>query len=176
MRRSALALALVAVVGLSAAGCGNKTKVVTQTNAQGQATTRTVPNVHFAKTKFILHTALAYGAFHRYIYKPFRAGSFKSGANGRVKAFAKAAAAALFAVHELKQSRRAAQSDSTLRGIGDRIGGILAKLGGLGAAFKASRLASGDVSSVAGELDSVTGLAKQAGVNVPLDKVPSVGG
>src|ERR1700761_3508894 len=50
----------------------------------------------FAKTKFTAHAALGFGAFHRYIYKPYRAGTFRSGAHGRLTTFAKAALAALF--------------------------------------------------------------------------------
>src|ERR1700761_1772165 len=49
----------------------------------------------FAKTKFTAHAALGFGAFHRYIYKPYRAGTFRSGAHGRLTTFAKAALAAL---------------------------------------------------------------------------------
>jgi len=36
------------------------------------------PHVHLAKTKFVLHAGLAFGAFHRYIYEPFRSGAFTS--------------------------------------------------------------------------------------------------
>ncbi|MBO0691872.1 MAG: hypothetical protein J2P58_03150, partial [Acidimicrobiaceae bacterium] len=54
----------------------------------------------FAKTKFVLHSALAFGAFHRYIYKPFRSGSFSSSNHftKRLLAFGKATAAGLFVV------------------------------------------------------------------------------
>jgi hypothetical protein len=34
----------------------------------------------FAKTKFVLHAGLAFGAFHRYLYKPYQAGTFNKGA------------------------------------------------------------------------------------------------
>ena len=50
----------------------------------------------FAKTKFVLHSGLAFGAFHRYIYKPYQAGTFKSGAHGRILILVKAGTAALF--------------------------------------------------------------------------------
>jgi hypothetical protein len=59
----------VLLVGaLALAGCGNATKTVSSTGADGQVTTQTVPNVHFAKPKFVLHAGLASGAIHRYIY------------------------------------------------------------------------------------------------------------
>lgn len=58
---------------------------------------------------------LAFGAFHRYIYKPFQAGAFKSGAPGRLKAGVKAALAAAFIWHELKIACKDANNSSVLR-------------------------------------------------------------
>jgi hypothetical protein len=170
-----VAAALLVVLLLAVAGCGNKTKVVTETNSQGQATTRTVPSVRFAKTKFLLHGALAYGAFHRYIYKPFRAGAFKQGAQGRVKALAKAGATGLFTVHELKQMRREALSDDRLRPIADRIGNLPGTLAALAAGFKAGSVPGG-IGGVKNAFDGIVGAAKGAGASIPLDKVPNVGG
>src|SRR4030088_2328381 len=98
LSRTISILAVIAIM-TTAIGCGSSTKTVSETAANGQVSSQTVPNVHFAKTKVVLHMGLAFGAFHRYIYKPLRAGAFKSGAAGRVKALLKAGAAALFAVH-----------------------------------------------------------------------------
>ena len=56
----------------------------------------------FAKTKFVLHAGLAFGAFHRYLYKPYRAGTFKSGAHGRITAFIKAGLSALYIKREVR--------------------------------------------------------------------------
>jgi hypothetical protein len=93
LRRIATVLLLVATVAV--AGCGSSTKIVSSTGSNGQATTQTVPNVHFAKTRLLLHTGLAFGAIHRYIYKPLRAGALRSGAPGRIKVLLKGAAAHL---------------------------------------------------------------------------------
>ena len=68
----------------------------------------------FAKTKFVTHAALGFGAFHRYIYKPYRAGTFRSGVHGRLTAFAKAALAALFIKREIRLSAAAAQNSPAL--------------------------------------------------------------
>jgi hypothetical protein len=68
----------------------------------------------FAKTKFVLHSGLAFGAFHRWIYKPFRSGGFSSSNHKRVLAFVKAAAAGAFVVHEVRQAAQAAQANPTL--------------------------------------------------------------
>ena len=74
LRRIAIVVLLAGT--LAFAGCGSAMKTVSSTAANGQVTTQTVPNVHFAKTKFVLHAGLAFGAVHRYIYKPYRSGGF----------------------------------------------------------------------------------------------------
>ena len=109
--RRAVALMLVATVGLAGAGCGTGN--------------------HFAKTRFVLHAGLAFGAFHRYIYKPYRQGAFRSGAPGRKRAIAKALVAAAFTYHEIKQARKAANQDPKLRALGARLGGLTSSFGGL---------------------------------------------
>jgi hypothetical protein len=109
--RPMLTLALVvllAALGMVAGGCGGA-KTTTSTNAQGQAVVSC--QISFAKTKFLLHTGIAAGAFYRYIYNPWRAGTFKQGAPGRKKALAKAAASGLVVVHELRTAARDAQCD-----------------------------------------------------------------
>jgi len=68
----------------------------------------------FAKTKFVTHAALGFGAFHRYIYKPYRTGTFRSGAHGRLTAFVKAALAALFIKREIRLAGAAAQNSPVL--------------------------------------------------------------
>ncbi|HEV7207601.1 MAG TPA: hypothetical protein VGN54_02550 [Mycobacteriales bacterium] len=92
----------------------------------------------FAKTKFVLHAGLAFGAFHRYLYKPFRAGSFSSGAHGRIAAFVKAGLAALFIKREVRLASADVQANPTLcrdiatplRAIGDTVSGAVDKLKG----------------------------------------------
>lgn len=177
MRRpTAVLLTLLCLLMLpAAAGCGGKEKVVTTTNSQGEVSTRTVPKVRFAKVKFVLHSALAYGAFHRYVYKPLRAGAFKSGANGRTKALAKAAAAGLFAANELRLARRAALSDDKLRAIGDKVTGLVPDVKTLASGLGSGQ-GLGSVVAVSGGFAALVAAAKKAGVDIPLDKVPSLGG
>jgi len=178
LRRVLVVLTLFALL-FAVSGCGNKTKVVSETNKQGQVTTRTVPSVHFAKTKFILHGALAYGAFHRYIYKPFRAGKFKKGASGQKVALAKAGAATLFVVRELKQMKRAALSDDQLRPIAEKVDGAIPHLDGLSGVLKTGGAITGagglgGIAGAATGLDDIIGAAKGLGVNIPLDKAPAL--
>jgi hypothetical protein len=167
----ALALCLILV-----SGCGNSTKTVTQTGANGQVTTATVPNVHFAKTKFVLHTGLAFGAFHRYIYKPFRAHQFSKGAPGRTKAFVKAGAAGLFAAHELKQANRDALSDDRLRPLAQKVDGLSGRLGRLAASLKNGTLSPSAIAGAAGAVDALGSQSSGAGAAIKDLATPALGG
>jgi hypothetical protein len=78
------------------------------------ATCPATPTTSFAKTKFALHAGLAFGAFHRYLWKPYRAGTFGKGASGRVTAFVKAGLAALFVKREVRLADEDVKADPTL--------------------------------------------------------------
>jgi hypothetical protein len=159
-------LVLVVFAG-SLAGCGTKT--VTQTGANGAVTTRTVPNVHFAKTKFVLHMGLAFGAFHRYVYKPWKSGSFSSGAKGRVKAILKAGTAALFAAHELKTARDDALSDDRLRPLAEKVEALLGRLTSLGSSLRSGSLNPAELLGAAGAVSSLG--AASSGVGAAIKEV-----
>ncbi len=175
MQTRAVSMVVAIAILAGAAGCGSSTKTVSETAANGQVTTQTVPNIHFAKTKFVLHMGLAFGAFHRYIYKPLKAGAFKSGAPGRVKALVKAGAAALFAVHELKVAHQDALSDSHLRPVANKIDALTAKLGSLGTALKAGSLNPANIADAASAVDALG--ASSSGLGVAIKEVaPSLGG
>ena len=134
-----------------------------------------MPDVKFAKTKFVLHTGLALGAFRRYIYKPWKAGKLKKGADGRVAALAKAAAAGAFTAHELGSARDAALSDDTLRGLGDRLTTLTDNVKGIVPGLgngSASSLAQ--IAKLSAGLGSITALAQAAGVNVKELNVPNL--
>ena len=136
---------------------------------------RTVADVHLAKTKFALHMGLAYGAFHRYIQKPYRAGSFKSGAENRTSTIVKAGVASAFIYHELKQAHRAAESDETLRTkLLDPFDKLLAQLNTTVDKLKAGKVPS-DLGSLIGGFSGLKSLAKQAGVDFSDKNVPLPG-
>jgi len=147
------ALVLAAALALATAGCGSKT--VTTTGANGQATTRTVPDIHFAKAKFALHAGLAFGAFHRYISKPLKEGAFGAGAPDRLGAIVKAGTAALFAVHELRMAREDALADDRLRPLAERVERLLGKLNHLGAALKRGSLDANAILESAGAVSAL---------------------
>lgn len=70
--------------------------------------------VAFAKTKFVAHAGLAFGAFHRYLWKPLQAGTFRKGASGRFAAFVKGGLAALFVKREVRLAAEDAKANPTL--------------------------------------------------------------
>ena len=149
-----------AVVG---AGCGTKT--ITQTGANGAVTTKSVPNVHFAKTKFVLHVGLAFGAFHRYIWKPFRAGVFAKPLTHKL-ALVKAALATAFVIHELKIAYADAQSSPTLSKLVSPITALKNKIDSLVAQFKAGQYDPTKINAAQTATGSLSSLSAGAGAAV----------
>jgi hypothetical protein len=164
LRRIATVVLLVATVAV--AGCGSSTKIVSSTGSNGQATTQTVPNVHFAKTKLLLHTGLAFGAIHRYIYKPLRAGALRSGAPGRIKVLLKGAAAAVFAVHELELAHNDALSSALLRPLANKIDGLGRKLSGLAGSLKNGSVNPATILNSAAAADALGSATSGLGVGI----------
>lgn len=175
MRRH-LPLVLVLCV-LAGAGCGDDAKVVTDEGPGGQATTRTVPDVKFAKTKFVLHSGLAFGAFRRYILRPYQEGKFHEGADGRRRALVKAALAGTFAANEVRLARNAALSSDVLRrNLIKPIDALAAKLEPLVDALKAGgAIDPGSVLGAAGAVASLKTLAAGQGVDIKERSAPIPG-
>jgi hypothetical protein len=173
LRRLTIVLCLFAVIA-AGAGCGSDSKEVTGTNDQGQVTTQTVPNIRFAKAKFIIHGALAYGAFHRYIYKPYKAGTFRQGADGRTAALVKGTAAGLFIATQLRAMRQDALSDDTLRPIANKIGLLVPAIAGLSAAMKGGNPDPTGVTDASSSFDGIIDAAKGVGIDIPLNRTPSI--
>jgi hypothetical protein len=175
--RQLLVFVAVFALGAAALGCGNDTKTVTDTLPNGKVTTQSVPDIHFAKTKFLLHSGLAFGAFHRYIYKPFKAGKFASGADGRRTALVKASVAGLFAAHELKVARNDALASDTLRRhLVQPLDSLLARLGPLASSLKGGSFDPGAITGAAGALTALSSAAGQQGVEIKDRSAPLPGG
>jgi hypothetical protein len=153
---------VLAAIGLLAAGCGGA-KTTTSTNAQGQTVVSC--QISFAKTKFLLHTGVAAGAFYRYIYNPWRAGALKKGAPGRKKTLAKAAASGLVVVHELKIARRDAQCDGpALKALAQPISAAIAAAGALTALTGGGGL--GSIGTAGAAFDELKSAAAAAGASI----------
>lgn len=176
--RRAFALVLITVAGLSAGfavGCGDDTKVVTDTGKDGQTTVKTVPDVKFAKTQFVLHMGLAYGAFARYIKNPYQRGDFKQGAPKRKRTIVKAGLAAVFTYSELKRARRAAESSDTLRRkLLNPLDGLLDQLDGAVTKLKDGKVPA-DLASLVSGFAGLKGLAAAAGFDFDEKSAPIPG-
>jgi hypothetical protein len=164
MKRSlTLVLSLTLVVFL-AAGCKSSSTGASGSGATATAGASVAPTscpseaTGFAKTKFVAHAALGFGAFHRYIYKPYRAGTFKSGAHGRLLAFIKAALAALFIKREVRLAGVAAQKSPAL------CNHILVPLRTVSETVQAavSKLKTGDTSGVGAVESAISQVKSQA--------------
>ncbi|WP_163573816.1 hypothetical protein [Fodinicola feengrottensis] len=104
-----VALATALTLGLS--GCGPKaTTASSSSTAPAGAGCQSVGSIKFDKTKFVLHAGLAFGAFHHWIWKPYKANAFSKGQKGRITALIKGALAAAFTIHELKVAKADAES------------------------------------------------------------------
>ncbi|GAA2059219.1 hypothetical protein [Williamsia deligens] len=143
-------------------------------SASGSATDCPTSNTtSFAKTKFVAHSGLAFGAFHRYLYKPYKAGTFKKGADGRLTAFAKGGLAALFIKREIRLASEDVKANPTLC---RAIAAPLARIGDtVQAAF--DKVKSGDASGIDGvesAISSVSSSSKKDGVDITENENPDL--
>jgi hypothetical protein len=168
-------LSIVLVIALLAftAACSSSSSTVNNASANSSAsvvaaaTPAACPTKNtesFAKTKFVADVALAGGAFKRYIYSPAKAGKFKKGANGKVLALVKAAAAGAFTINRLNAAKNAAQANPTLcKLLAAPIAKFSAAVSGLVSKAKSGSIDPSDVNSGNGFLDDLHGAASQGG-------------
>ncbi len=164
-----LVAVLLVMAALLVAGCGTKT--VTSTGSNGQVTTQTVKNIHFSNTKFLFHMGLAFGAFHRYIYKPLRNGALRSGAPHRIAALLKGGLAAAFIVHELRLAHDDALSSDQLRPLANKLDSVSSKLDGLVASLKNGSATTAAIASVSGATAAIGAAA--TGLGFPIKDIAS---
>ena len=124
-------------------------------------------HVYFAKTKFVFHAGLAFGVFHRYIYKPFRAGAFKSGSPGRLKSGIKAALAAAFVYHELKLACKEANNSSLLRPLLTPLNLVVGSFNSLEAKLKGGQFTDSTFTGAAGAIDGLGKRSTGLGLSIP---------
>lgn len=184
MRRStirAAALMLLTALVLLGAGCGSKSSSGSSSqsgSSGGQSAPASSPpakKVHFAKTKFVLHAGLAFGAFHRYIYKPFRAGAFSRPLSHK-KALLKGAAAALFVVHEVKVARTDVQSSPLLSKLFSPLAALESKVTGLRTAFRGGRSDPAQINSANTDITNIGRQSATSGAPVRDLPTPALGG
>lgn len=179
MRRSSPFMVAVFLAALVLTGCGKSgtsgagaapAPTTAGTGVQ-PSTTNGVPvdaagcptsnTVSLAKTKFALHAGLGFGTFHRYIYKPFKGGSFASGAKGRITAFLKAGATALFDKREIRLAAEDVKANPTLcKLIAAPLRRLADTLDGIG-----SKIKGGDTSGVDDANTQITGITSASSSN-----------
>jgi hypothetical protein len=182
---------IIPIILLALAGCSSKSKDAAVTGAgptvgaptapatppADSATPQACPTAQtrkLAKTRFVANAGLAAGAFKRYIYTPYRQGSFKSGAKGQKRAIVKAAAAGLFSLDQLRRARTNVQADpglckvlsAPLRHLSTTMKGMVDKL-------KRGEIDPATIGAASGALEQTRSTAGSAGAGFKDKDVPS---
>ncbi len=170
LRRTAvLMLVLGCIAAVGVAGCGSSKKSNSSTPAA--TTPATTGTTSFAKTKFALHAAFGFGAFHHFIYKPAKAGDFAHPLSHKLTVV-KAGAAALFTYHELKLAAEDVKSSALLSKLFAPLTIAAAKIKGLGSTIKGGNVSTSDVDGINSSLASIKSTASSNGQGFS-DQVPS---
>ena len=171
-RRWRVSIAILVVAGaLIVAGCGSSSSSSSASSTAAAATSTGTSTTKFAKTKFVLHAGLAFGAFHRWIYKPVKAGDLKHPFSHKLTLI-KGALAATFVIHELKLALADAQADPTLSKLVAPLTALQTKLKALPSDLKSGNANPADVLSANDSIGSLKQLAASAGQTVS-EQVPS---
>ncbi|MGH3784265.1 MAG: hypothetical protein ACRDRO_27505 [Pseudonocardiaceae bacterium] len=170
-RTRVLLIGIVLVGLVSAAGCGpsssSSAAKSTSTTAVPGAPCQQVGSVNFDKTKFVLHAGLGFGAFHHFIYAPYKAGNLHG-----LGALAKAGLAGLFTVHELKLAKADAESSPTLCHLAAPFDKATAAISSSTSKIKSGKASSQDIEGMNNDVNTVQSGAAAGGVPAP-DQVPS---
>jgi hypothetical protein len=172
-RTRVLMIGLVLVGLVSASGCGPSSSSSATNSASASASAvpggacQQVGSVNFDKTKFVLHAGLAFGAFHHFIYAPYKVGTLRG-----VGALAKAGLAGLFTVHELKLAKADAESSPTLCHLAAPFDKASAAISSSTHQIKNGKASSQDIEGLNNDVNAVQRGAAADGVPAP-DRVPN---
>jgi hypothetical protein len=167
LRSSAVMLAVVGCVAVFAvAGCGSSSSSSVAGAPAGTTTT-----THFAKTKFLFHAGLAFGAFHHFIYEPIKAGDLKHPFLHKLTLI-KAGLAALFVVHELKLTAVDVKSSKLLSKLFSPLIAVANKLSALKASIVGGSANPSAVTGVNSSLGQIGSTASSHGQTIS-ETVPS---
>ncbi|MFJ4837048.1 hypothetical protein [Streptomyces sp. NPDC088746] len=174
LRRLVVALMLSCALLAGATACGDDDGGGTQA-ASGSASpspTTSAQKQKYAKARFVANAGLAAGAAYQWIVKPYRAGKFKKGADGRRLAMVKAGLAGAFAYNRLDAAVKNAKGDPLLsKAVAPLTAGI-ASLKGVATKMSKGEAGAGDVGAFESVINSVKDAGKSAGAEVK-NKVPS---
>ena len=102
---------MLVIGSLVAFGCGGSSSSHSSSTASASprprpaAVTKTSSTTHPVKSRFAPHAGLAFGSFHRWIYRPFRAGDFNDPLAHKVTV-SKAVSALTFVIHEVNLAQQ----------------------------------------------------------------------
>ena len=181
---------IIPIILLALSGCSSKSKDAAVTGAAptvgapaapaatptDTATPHACPTAQtrkFAKTRFITNAGLAAGAFKRYIYSPYRKGTFKSGAKGQKRAIVKAAAAGLFTLDQLRRAKANVQADPTLcKALSAPLQHLSTTMKGLVDKLTRGEIDPATIGAASGALEQTRGSAGSAGAGFKDKDVP----
>ncbi|MFD3725369.1 hypothetical protein [Streptomyces sp. NPDC058671] len=169
--RGVVALLLSCTLLLTTAACGGDDGQ----SASGAATpsgTSTFEQQKLAKTRFVANAGLAAGATYQWIVKPYRAGKFTKGADGRTFALVKAGLAGAFTYNRLKAAVNNAKGDPLLSQAVAPLSAGIDSLKDLGTKLRKGEAGDADVGAFENIINSVKDAGKSAGAEV-VDKVPT---
>jgi hypothetical protein len=159
MRYRIVVIAVLFALAFSLASCGSSKSSSSASSAAAATATSTTK---LAKTKFVLHAGLAFGAFHRWIYKPAKAGTLTHPLQHKATAV-KAALAAAFVYHELGLALKNAQADPTLSKLVSPITDLQNKLKGVSGQVKSGGVSSSTADDLNSSISSIKDQATAAG-------------
>ncbi|MEU0916215.1 hypothetical protein [Streptomyces cyaneofuscatus] len=180
LRRPLVAFLLACAVLVSATACGDSgdsgsatgTGTSSSASASAASPSASAEKQRLAKTRFVANAGLAAGATYQWIVKPYRAGTFKKGAEGRTFALVKAGLAGGFAYNRLKAAAENAKGDPLLsKAVAPLTAGI-ESLQGMATKLRNGEAGEGDIGAFESVIDSIKNAGKDAGAEVK-DKVPS---
>nr|WP_202418481.1 hypothetical protein [Streptomyces sp. YIM 132580] len=156
----------------SATGTGVRTGASASASAPAASPSASTEKQRLAKTRFVANAGLAAGATYQWIVKPYRAGTFKKGAEGRRFALVKAGLAGGFAYNRLKAAAENAKGDPLLsKAVAPLTAGI-ESLKGMATKLRDGKAGEGDIGAFESVIDSIKNAGKDAGAEVE-EKVPS---
>ncbi|MFF9196949.1 hypothetical protein ACF09L_17270 [Streptomyces sp. NPDC014779] len=172
-RRAVVALFLSGALLVTTAACGGDSEQSMTTSADSTPTaSASFEKQKLAKTRFVANAGLAAGATYQWIVKPYRAGKFKKGADGRTFALVKAGLAGAFTYNRLKAAVNNAKGDPLLSKAVAPLSAGIDSLKDLGTKLRKGEATDADVGSFESVINGVKDAGKSAGAEV-VDKVPS---
>ncbi|MFE0647392.1 hypothetical protein ACFVZH_02215 [Streptomyces sp. NPDC059534] len=170
--RGVVALLLSCTLLLTTAACSGDDETQSASTTATPSGTSTVEQQKLAKTRFVANAGLAAGATYQWIVKPYRAGKFKKGADGRTFALVKAGLAGAFTYNRLKAAVNNAKGDPLLsKAVAPLTAGI-ESLKELGTKLRKGEAGDADVGAFESVINSIKDAGKSAGAEV-VEKVPS---